>query len=62
MVFIYFLLFLILLIGTKCFVSLPFSLLFFFEILEVEQEGRDANLSEAFSLSMMAKEKGSAWV
>lgn len=35
---------------------------FFFEILEVEQEGRDANLSEAFSLSMMAKEKGSAWV
>ena len=38
MVFINFLLFLILLISTKCFVGLPFSLLFFFEILEVEQE------------------------
>ena len=36
-----------------------YAQVFFFEILEVEQEGRDANLSEAFSLSMMAKEKGS---
>ena len=35
----------------ECFVGLPFNLLFLFEILEVEQEGGDANLSEVFSVT-----------